>query len=40
MKKKFELPELMIISFEEEDIITASKEGYSNGDIPGFEDGE
>ena len=38
MKKKFEAPELMIINFTEEDIITASKPGLNDGDVDGFED--
>ena len=37
MEKKFEIPELIIIDFVEEDIITESKPGDSNGDVPGFD---
>ena len=38
-EKKFEKPELIIVQFTDEDIITASSDIYgSNGDITGVEE--
>ena len=40
MKKKFEAPELIVVLFDKEDIITTSVEGYQGVGEEGQEGGD